>query len=422
MKLNRKLISIIIITIIISSGVITTLIYQNNKSKAKSELEQLEFTMREFIITGGGNNELYIDGKLELSNISETGDLTGFTLSNLNLQLFYDENYLTTTDLSLHDVYSEGLNNSLLEFSLIIPLISDEETNFDEFVGLILTVKEFSIDFVGDLEYSVAGIEDNIAFNNSIKFQLEQEPALFNVNYIDVDSENATTAVVELGIYNPFPVNMQLDGKIELYAEIYKFGTIVVETPISISNGWSNQSLTMTIVSEAFVVLDKLLNEFNSNFTTHIDMNLKISNTSLKLNTILDFTSDTSSAIFDIGIEEIKEFEINVQLRYVNATFDVNIEYNLPFQLNLSRITMNVTTTLDTYLGNVTWNSESSIILNPFQEVLIKDINILIINLNTQDLLILATDSAVKVPIGIIYLEFFSVTIPVDFTIDRIEL
>ena len=156
--------------------------------------------------------------------------------------------------------------------------------------------------------------------------------------------------------------------------------------------------------------------------TPYSDMTLTINDTTLKLNTILDLSTDSSGSVFDIGIEEIKEFEINVQLMYVNATFDVIIEYNLPFQLNLSRITMNITTTLDTYLGNVTWISESSVILYPFEEVLIKDINILITNLNTQDLLILATDSAVKIPIGIIYLEFFSATIPVEFTIDRIEL
>jgi hypothetical protein len=326
--------------------------------------------------------------------------------------------------LPLDNISSEGLNNSLIEFSVIIPIGGPvtEEGKFDEFVSLILTVEKFSIDFIGDLEYTIGSIKDNIEFNNSILFELEQEPALFNVNYIDVDSENATTAGVELSIYNPFPVNMQIDGIMDLYAEIYNFGTIILDTPILLSNGWSNQSLTMDIVSEAIVVLDTLLNEFSSNFTSHLDMSLTINETTLKLNTILDLSSDSTGSVFDIGIDEIKELEINTQLRYVNATFDVIIAYNLPFQLNLSRITMNVSTTLDTYLGNVTWISKSSIILYPFEVVLIENINIFLSNLNGNDILFLFADSAVRIPIGIIYLEFFSAIIPVEFTIDRIEL
>lgn len=420
LSISRKLISIIIITIIISSGTVITLIYQSNKSQAKSELEQLEFTMREFIITGAGSDELYVDGKLDISNVSDSGDLIGFTLSNLNLELYYDNNYLTTTNLSL-DGLDSGLNNSPIDFSLIIPITDNEETRFDEFVSLVLSVEEFNIEFIGDLEYSIGGIKDNITFNNSIGFKLEQEAAVFNVNYIDVESENATIAEVELGIYNPYPVIMQLDGLIDLYAEVYNFGTIVIDSPILISNGWSNQSLTMSIVSEARIVLDKLLNEFSSNFTSHLDMTLTINDTTINLKTIFDLSSYASGSIFDIGIEEIKEFEINIQLGYLNATFDVGIDYNLPFQLNLSRITMNVTTTLDAYLGNVTWIGESSITLYPYEEILITDINILITNLNSQDIFFLAADSAVKIPIGIIYLEFFSITILVEFTIDRIE-
>jgi hypothetical protein len=151
-------------------------------------------------------------------------------------------------------------------------------------------------------------------------------------------------------------------------------------------------------------------------------MSLTINETTLKLNTILDLSSDSTGSVFDIGIDEIKELEINTQLRYVNATFDVIIAYNLPFQLNLSRITMNVSTTLDTYLGNVTWISKSSIILYPFEVVLIENINIFLSNLNGNDILFLFADSAVRIPIGIIYLEFFSAIIPVEFTIDRIEL
>lgn len=424
LSISRKLISIIIITIVILSGTVITLIYHNNKTVAKSELEQLDFTMLEFIITGAGTNELNVDGKLRISNVSDSGDLIGLTLSNLNLDLYYDNNHLTTTNLPLDNISSEGLNNSLIEFSVIIPIGGGvtEEGKFDDFVSLILTVEKFSIDFIGDLEYTIGSIKDNIEFNNSILFELEQEPALFNVNYIDVDSENATTAGVELSIYNPFPVNMQIDGIMDLYAEIYNFGTIILDTPILLSNGWSNQSLTMDIVSEAIVVLDTLLNEFSSNFTSHLDMSLTINETTLKLNTILDLSSDSTGSVFDIGIDEIKELEINTQLRYVNATFDVIIAYNLPFQLNLSRITMNVSTTLDTYLGNVTWISKSSIILYPFEVVLIENINIFLSNLNGNDILFLFADSAVRIPIGIIYLEFFSAIIPVEFTIDRIEL
>ncbi len=413
---NRKLLVFLICSILVVSGITIGIVtFTYNKEKTKDELEKANFTITRFDIIGAHDDILIIEGSLIIANLTESKLANVVNPIELSIKLYNQSKYLGEAVIPI----TKRKFSTNQTFRIELPINNEDQNSksFLDLFSLLIRGIDFKLDFKGKLLYKFVELKGEIKFTNFLNFELIQESMQFGLTHLDFIGKNKKLGIAQFGIFNPFSSFLGLSGTGKLLIESYLFGTIEIKEELILEHGWNNFTQEINLLDVPHIAMSELFDQYNDSIQLQVDLSIRVDESIIAVNTNFLLLRDES--LYIVEINSISNFDldgVNIQVE-----LEMFVTSNLPFALNISKISMDIKTLSDIYVGTIEWIPENITNIPAYDTVLIKNVTANFNDIDSTIIFQLLFAGAVKIDNGQIDILVYDSLIYYSFALDRVD-
>ncbi|MCH8907786.1 MAG: hypothetical protein IH840_11915, partial [Candidatus Heimdallarchaeota archaeon] len=304
-----------------------------------------------------------------------------------------------------------------------IPLLiktQSQVTTFSGFISNILLGVDFDLDFRGVVHYRVSSsFDDKIEFKNKLQFRLNQDTLDFTINLIEFEGRDSRNSNLLFSFNNPFSSILSINGSASVYIADYYFGFVEITEILTFTPGPHNLSLSLLLSQPAYLSFPELFIRYNQILVVTTNLTIQVHKAMFDISP--NFQIEIQEELIKITAEGIQGLNSN-ENGGVSGRFRINLLNNIPIKFNISSVVMQVTTLSGSYLGQISWVSQSPVELVPTETVVIENVLINLTDVSLAEFLTIGVDGAIRITEGILNISFYDVVIDFRFEIMSIEL
>lgn len=391
------------------SGILLNLSIDKKENSIINVLENLDLVINKLDIIGDPEGEIFLTGKLNIYNITNNEDTEGVAIDNFIFELYNGSTYVIGGEIPLStDLFpAQQETSTILDFSIGLKNSSISELSND-FISLILNSNNFTLQMVGNIKYSKSLFQREISFTNSILFDLSANEKL-DIEILDIiiPERDGNNTRVEIIILNPYGVDVKVSGKIDIYVENLYVGETFANSVKIMAKSTTALILDAKLDKLPKILIPEVFDNYIDGFNLIADLDINFGN--IETNVQLDFiiSTGTQSEVLEISLNEINDYQIDLDSGDIYLDFDIDLLYNIPLNLNLSEINLQMATLSQIYLGNSTWVSSEYVLLSFNKTAKIEGIKINFTGMSPFIMLSIAIEQKLLIQSGYIRIAFF---------------
>lgn len=391
------------------SGILLNLSIDKKENSIINVLENLDLVINKLDIIGDPEGEIFLTGKLNIYNITNNEDTEGVAIDNFIFELYNGSTYVIGGEIPLStDLFpAQQETSTILDFSIGLKNSSISELSND-FISLILNSNNFTLQMVGNIKYSKSLFQREISFTNSILFDLSANEKL-DIEILDIiiPERDGNNTRVEIIILNPYGVDVKVSGKIDIYVENLYVGETFANSVKIMAKSTTALILNAKLDKLPKILIPEVFDNYIDGFNLIADLDINFGN--IETNVQLDFiiSTGTQSEVLEISLNEINDYQIDLDSGDIYLDFDIDLLYYIPLNLNLSEINLQMATLSQIYLGNSTWVSSEYVLLSFNKTAKIEGIKINFTGMSPFIMLSIAIEQKLLIQSGYIRIAFF---------------
>lgn len=391
------------------SGILLNLSIDKKENSIINVLENLDLVINKLDIIGDPEGEIFLTGKLNIYNITNNEDTEGVVIDNFIFELYNGSTYVIGGEIPLStDLFpAQQETSTILDFSIGLKNSSISELSND-FISLILNSNNFTLQMVGNIKYSKSLFQREISFTNSILFDLSANEKL-DIEILDIiiPERDGNNTRVEIIILNPYGVDVKVSGKIDIYVENLYVGETFANSVKIMAKSTTALILDAKLDKLPKILIPEVFDNYIDGFNLIADLDINFGN--IETNVQLDFiiSTGTQSEVLEISLNEINDYQIDLDSGDIYLDFDIDLLYYIPLNLNLSEINLQMATLSQIYLGNSTWVSSEYVLLSFNKTAKIEGIKINFTGMSPFIMLSIAIEQKLLIQSGYIRIAFF---------------
>lgn len=391
------------------SGILLNLSIDKKENSIINVLENLDLVINKLDIIGDPEGEIFLTGKLNIYNITNNEDTEGVAIDNFIFELYNGSTYVIGGEIPLStDLFpAQQETSTILDFSIGLKNSSISELSND-FISLILNSNNFTLQMVGNIKYSKSLFQREISFTNSILFDLSANEKL-DIEILDIiiPERDGNNTRVEIIILNPYGVDVKVSGKIDIYVENLYVGETFANSVKIMAKSTTALILNAKLDKLPKILIPEVFDNYIDGFNLIADLDINFGN--IETNVQLDFiiSTGTQSEVLEISLNEINDYQIDLDSGDIYLDFDIDLLYYIPLNLNLSEINLQMATLSQIYLGNSTWVSSEHVSLSFNKTAKIEGIKINFTGMSPFIMLSIAIEQKLLIQSGYIRIAFF---------------
>lgn len=391
------------------SGILLNLSIDKKENSIINVLENLDLVINKLDIIGDPEGEIFLTGKLNIYNITNNEDTEGVAIDNFIFELYNGSTYVIGGEIPLStDLFpAQQETSTILDFSIGLKNSSISELSND-FISLILNSNNFTLQMVGNIKYSKSLFQREISFTNSILFDLSANEKL-DIEILDIiiPERDGNNTRVEIIILNPYGVDVKVSGKIDIYVENLYVGETFANSVKIMAKSTTALILDAKLDKLPKILIPEVFDNYIDGFNLIADLDINFGN--IETNVQLDFiiSTGTQSEVLEISLNEINDYQIDLDSGDIYLDFDIDLLYYIPLNLNLSEINLQMATLSQIYLGNSTWVSSEYVLLSFNKTAKIEGIKINFTGMSPFIMLSIAIEQKLLIQSGYIRIAFF---------------
>ncbi|MCY3410327.1 MAG: hypothetical protein INQ03_01710 [Candidatus Heimdallarchaeota archaeon] len=397
---------------------------EQSEERAIKNLEAMNFTLYEIDILSVTEDTMEIYGVVNISNLDNTSSSIEITINNLNLNFHNETHDLVEFDIPIpEDTF--GSQNEQKNVSFTINYALNDLTSsrgIGTLLSKFMSMGNSYVDFTGKIEYEVYGFTRSIVFDNILQIALLDTYKLnYKAESIEFTREDGKETIINLSVFNPFSIDLMINGFLSLFIEEYFVGIVDVDEEIMLTKVWTNYSLFGDFQDLPTIAIPRIFDTYQSQFNFIAELEISISSYQFQLITPGVLTTTPSDNAFDVSINQVNNLSIATDTGSIHALIDLNITHFLPFTLNVSSLVMNFTSLSGRYLGQADWESTAVIPLLFNTTATLDNISLSFKDLSYLTMLEISSDLAILISDAEIRFQFFTTEIVLtleDFIID----